>query len=371
MKKKIIVLISLLLSCTIFTGCLDIKYYEEIGFILTAAVEYDNGSLQGTYLLPAVDAQNKGKDEVEILDVDDIKSMRDGRQKSRLSSQKRTEAGKIQQVLLSRDLAEKGIGNLLQIFERDTSNPNQSYVIIVDGSPREMLNKLHEIPEKPRISFYINELIKNNIKDSNIPETRLYNVGINKYAEYIDIMAPVIKGSKNGVSVAGTALFSETKMTGFIDVKDSLLLLAMMNKFKTGEYTLPPLPGEPDLPQPNHGLVFKIRDSKSKIKVKIVDNIPTVDIKVKMDCVLDEKSLNEPMDKKLQAKIEKHISDELQKRCTSVLAYTKEVGSDPIGIGNLFRAKYNEHFKKNPWSCKKIKYNVTVSANLRNFGLFR
>lgn len=370
MKSKI--LLTIILSCCfIFTSCWDAKYYENIGFILTAAMEYKDDTLCCTYVLPALDAQNKGKDEVEILKVDNIKSIRDGRQQSRRNNQKVTEAGKIQQFLFSKELAERGIGNSLQVFERDVANSTQAYVVVVDGSPRELFEKLYQMPTKSRMSFYINEILKNNIDDTVIPETRVYRIGIDKFAEYIDFMCPIIKLSENGVTVTGTALFSKNKMTGTISTRDSLLLLSMMNKFKSGEYFLDTIPGEPDMQQPNHGLVFKIRKSKSKIKIFIEDSKPAVDISLKIDCVLDEKSLNDPLDKELQSKIESYISRELESQCMKVLAYTKEVDSDPIGIGNLFRAKYNDQFKKDPWSCKKIKYNVKVDANLRNAGLFR
>ncbi|MGE5627706.1 MAG: Ger(x)C family spore germination protein [Solirubrobacterales bacterium] len=373
MKCKIIIFISLFLSVCTFTGCNDYKYYEKIGFVLTVAAEYENSDLHVTYIMPAIDAQNKSKDEIEIIDIDNGKMLRDARNKSRLTSQKQNEAGKIQQVILSKDLAEKDIGNLLQIFERDIASSNQASLVVVDGSPRDLIHKLYSIPSKPRASFYINQLIKNNVENSHIPETRIYNVGIDKYSEHIDFITPMMKWCNDGLLVTGSALFSSTKMVGEIDTEKTTLLLAMMNELKKGEYITPPLPDEPFIQQPNHGIALKILKCKSKINLDIKDDKPYATINMKMDVSLDEKSINTPMDKEFHKKIEAYLTNELQKDCIEVLNYAKSVNSDPLGIGNLFRAKKNEYFKKYPWkeSYSKVKFDVNVSVNLKESGLFK
>lgn len=373
MKHKVIIFITSLLIIFTLTGCMDSKFIEKIGYILTVAAEYENGDLKITYVMPAIDAQNKSRDEVEIIEIDNTKMLRQSRQLSKLTSQKQSEAGKVQQVVLSKDLAEKDIGNFLQIFERDITNSTQAYVVIVDGSPFDLINKLNNMPSKTSVSFYIKQLLENNVENSYIPETRIHNVGIDKYSEHIDFMVPMVKWSPNGLTVTGSALFSGTKMTGEIDVSKTSLLLGMMNKLKKGEYITPPLPDEPFIQQPNHGMAFRILKCKSKINIDIKDDSPEVSIKMQLDCSLDEKSINSPMDKELHKKTESYLAKVVQKDCMDVLNYSKCVNSDPLGIGNLFRAKKNEFYKKYPWkdSYSKVKFDVNVSVNLKESGLFK
>jgi len=373
LKHKILLIFTILLIPTIFTACWDNKYFEDIGFILTSAAEYKDNNLVLSFVIPSIDAQNKGKEEVEIITIDDSKMIRDGREKSRLVSHKFTEAGKVQQFLISKELAEKGIGNLFQLFERDLSNSTQAYLIVVEGSPIDLINKLYTLPSKPRPSFYINQIIKNNIKISNIPETRIFNVGICKFSEGIDFLTPTIKQDKNGLIVTGSALFSKNAMVGKIDTKETSLLLGMMNKLKTGSYIASQFKDEAYSNQPNHGIAIRIKKCKSKIDIDLEDDIPSITINLKIDSILDEKSSTIPMDKEYQKMLQDHLSNEIKNDCIKVLNYTKDVGSDPLGIGNLVRAKNNDYWKKVSWNetYKKISFNVNVSVNINNFGLFK
>lgn len=373
MKHKILLIITLLLITTTFTACWDNKYFEDIGFILTTTAEYKDNTLLISFVLPSIGSQNKSKEEIEIITVVNAKTTRDAREKSRLVSQKLSEAGKMQQFLISNDLAEKGIGNLLQLFERDNTNSTQAYVIVVEGSPTDLINNLDSLPNKPRASFYINQLIKNNIKVSYIPETRIFNVGICKFSEGIDFIAPTINFNKDGLIATGSALFSKNKMVGKIDTKETSLLLGMMNKFKRSEYIASQFKDEAYSAQPNHGIAIKIKKCKSRIDIDLKDDIPTVTINLKIDCILDEKSSNTPMDREYQKIIQDHLSKEIKNDCIKVLNYTKDVGSDPLGIGNLVRARNNDYWKKVSWkeTYRKISFNVNVDVNINSFGLFK
>lgn len=373
MKHKILLIIALLLIATTFTACWDNKYFEDIGFILTTTAEYKDNNLLISFVLPSIGAQNKSKEEIEIISVIDAKNTRDAREKSRLVSQKLSEAGKMQQFLISRDLAEKGIGNFFQLFERDITNSTQAYAIVVEGSPTDLINNLNSLPSKPRASFYINQLIKNNIKMSYIPETRIFNVGICKFSEGIDFIIPTIKFDKNGMIATGSALFSKNAMVGKIDTKETSLLLGMMNKFKTSEYIASQFKDEAYSYQPNHGIAIKIKKFKSKIDIDLQDDIPSITINLKIDSILDEKSLNIPMDREYQKIIQDHLSKEIKNDCIKILNYTKDVGSDPLGIGNLVRARNNDYWKKVSLkeTYKKISFKVNVSVNINNFGLFK
>lgn len=373
MKRRISLILTLIITATTFTGCWDNKYFEDIGFILTSAVEYKDNNLVITFVLPSIDSQNNSSDEVEILTINDSKMSRDSREKSRLVSQKLTESGKIQQFLMSEEFAEKGIGNFFQLFERDLSNSTQAYLVVVEGSPNGLINYLYTLPSKPRVSFYINQIINNNIMECYIPETRIFNVGICKFSEGIDFILPTVKQDKNGLIVTGSALFSNNSMVGKIDTIETSLLLGMMNKLKTSQYISSQIKDDTYPNQPNHGIAIKIKKCKSKIDIDFKDDIPIVTINLKIDSILDENSSNIPMDKNYQKTIQDHISKEIKNECIKILNYTKDVNSDPIGIGNLIRANYNEYWKKVTWkeTYKKISFNVNVNVNINNFGLFK
>jgi spore germination protein len=47
------------------------------------------------------------------------------------------------------------------------------------------------------------------------------------------------------------------------------------------------------------------------------------------------------------------------------LEYLQEIGSDPVGFGELIRARHNEYFKSNLWKSvyPEVKFNVNVKVN--------
>ena len=150
MKKIIGILLSVMIS-TILSGCWDQRIYEEIGFILQLGVESseDSGHMLVTYTAPIIDV--KGEEMVEILPTK-AGILRQGRENVRRISPRNLEAGKVQQVLFSEEIARKGIHNTFEVLQRDPSNPALAWVVVVEGSPSELIEKASKFEEIGRAS---------------------------------------------------------------------------------------------------------------------------------------------------------------------------------------------------------------------------
>ena len=73
--------------------------------------------------------------------------------------------------------------------------------------------------------------------------------------------------------------------------------------------------------------------------------------------------LDDPKNKK---ELEKKVSEAMKSECMRILAYLQEVGSDPIGFGEMVRSKYNYYFKTIDWRevYPDIEFNVEVSTKI-------
>lgn len=337
--------------------------------MLQAGVEsYQDDKLLVTVTSPVVGGE---MNQIEVITVE-AENLRASREKARMSSPKTLEAGKIQQLLLSKELAEKGIHEILEVYERDSTNPALALVVVVDGSPHDLLQRASKLADKPRAAFYINQLLEGNIRNNYIPETRVYDFDINYFIDGIDPVTPIIRSTENGITVIGTALYKGDKMVGTLDARMSALLLAMMNQFKKSEYIastndLPKVPGNQKT-----GIAISLNSVKTKISTSVTDEgNPKVSITLNFRTAIDEYKWDHMKDKNDHLHIESVVADQIKKDCEKIIKELIELGADPIGIGLQFRAFQNWYWKSNSWDevYKDLEFDVTVKLKIDNAGI--
>lgn len=372
--KFIKLLTIIILLPMILTGCWDYKLYERTGFILQVGVESINDELLITHTIPVVISGN-AKEQTEVT-YSNSNTLRGARENSRQISSKIVEGGKLQQLLFSEDIASKGINSYFEIFQRDNTLPSTSYLVIVDGSPRELIDALQKLTDKPLPAFYIDNLIENNIHNGYIPEMRINDFTTKTFSKTIDPVVPVIRlnyEQGKGVSVVGTALFSHDKMVGRIPVEKTPLLLAMMNKFIGGTFISNSF--ENDFNSSNKkGAAFTLSKLKRKINFTLENNKPVVNISLSFTIRLDEYKFNAIKDLYSKQEIEETVSKEITDICSEILKYCQENGSDPLGIQEIIRAYHNSYYQGiDNWDStyKDIKFNVKTNVKVNHFGVIK
>lgn len=366
MKKRFIILLILITFCISFTGCWDQKPFQQTGFILNVGIESsDNEKLKLTYTSPVIE---RGKNQVELI-TEEAKLVREGREKARLSSAKTLEAGKIQQVLVSDELAAKGVHNLLEVFERDPANPALAWVVVVEGSPSELLKASLTFSDKPRPAIYINQLLEDAYKSSKTPHTKVYDFDIDYYAPGLDPITPIVRLSENKITLTGCALFSGDKLVGKLNVKQTSLLLAAMNQFEKGNYMVTKIQDNQAAKSLKCGAIVNVANVKRKIKTEIYENKPVVDIKLAFTVYLDEHNYDDG--KAFDEKLEAEIADDMKSNYKDIIEKLMQCGSDPIGIGDMIRAEHYDYWKKVKWedAYKNTVINIDTSVNILHHGV--
>lgn len=372
--RNIIVLILTGIMIVNTTGCWDQKIYEESGFALQVGFEIaDEDKLLMSFTIPVLDERATEKTEL-IYGTANL--LREFREEARKTSSKYIEGGKIQQILISDSLAQKGIYSLLEILEREPADPTIAHVVVVEGSAKDLLEESQKFGDKPPLpSIYLHQLIRSNIKSSNIPETKIFRFTTDYFSPGIDPITPIIRIERKkgkGIEVIGSALFLDDKMVGKIDTQQTALLLAMMGKMKKYVF-ISKNALDPKDENNKNGCAVSIKTVKRSLKARLIDDKPTIDISLNFKVILSEYKWFNKYDETVQKSIEDELAMEIKEKCEHILQYTQEVGSDPLGIGDIMRSKYDNYWEKVKWEkeYKNVTFNVKVKVDMSNYGLIR
>jgi hypothetical protein len=109
---------------------------------------------------------------------------------------------------------------------------------------------------------------------------------------------------------------------------------------------------------------------KTKIGHSIKHNHPDIYIDLRFKGYLNEYRWGRVTDLKDQQSIERMLAQKISKACQEVIRYTQQVGSDPIGIGDMIRANHNSYWKTVDWAKEypKARFNIKVKLNIIQYG---
>lgn len=372
MKKLKLMIILLLIAC-IFTGCWDQNIFEKIGFILELGVESNPNGLSATYVSPLIAPDESGK-VISIEKIDGVTLLREAREKAKLSSSKKLEAGVLDHILFSSELAASGIDDILTVLDREADNPTQTYLVIVDGSPRKLLSSISEFKTRPRSDIYLKSLIESGIESSYIPDTAIHDYDINLFSGTIDLIAPMMKLGNEKVELTGSALFHKDKMVGSINTRETSILLSLMGKKKPTEYICKTIDNTEDSSHKAVGMAVMLKDAKRKIKVTLENGRPIVNISLSYKARCDDSKWGLDFTKKeVKANIESKISENIKDDCLMVLEKCQKAGSDPMGIGDILRANYPNYWSNTTWlkAYQDAIFNVDVKLHINSHGLIK
>lgn len=346
--KRLLKIIATIMSLIVLTGCWDQKTYERIGFVLEVGIEKgQNRDLLITSVIPVIGGDVKNASDLLVVEANSIMHAFDTN--NRVSG-KLLLGGRIQQLLFSDQIAEGGIRDIMNVINRDAQNSLLTYIVIVEGSPMDLMKKELTFKNKPRPGIYLNQLIKADIEHAYIPDTKIYDFDVDSFKKDKDAMVPLVKLRRDGIEAIGSALFSEDKMVGKVGVRGTKLLTSMRNKQKEDlRFHFNALQELAGSGNGKHTMSAALSLKKRKINVELKNNRPIVNIFLEYDAAVDEYKWDKTDEPNVKKRIEKIISEDVKASGDETLKYTQKIGSDPIGIGEIVRAKYNSYWQSVNW----------------------
>jgi spore germination protein len=371
----------LLLACcmTIMTGCVEQKPLEKLGLITTAGYDLiGKEQIKGIVVVQKFDPMAKSATKVISAISKTSKGLR---QAENLKSNQKLVSGQLRSVVYSRELAEKGIIQLVDTLNRDAAIGNMVYLTIADQTAEEIM-KINYSKTNINLGTYIYNLIKQNVEGEQIISPTLQEFNHNYYDIGKDPVLPILKMQGGDVVISGVGLFREDRLVDELKQSQLFFLKILVDKYKAGTLELGfkkeelqdiMLKGLVQTPLYNK-IYLTIDNIRSKSKIKLIDK---QNLKFKVEIKLDSRLLEmtEPLDLSKPATVkllEKKMNKAMEKQVEDLLYHLRELDIDPIGFGNEYEVHYRgQQISKEKWRelYKKAEFDVQVKNRIEKTGV--
>ncbi|KGR74937.1 Ger(x)C family spore germination protein [Ureibacillus sinduriensis] len=370
--KKGNILIVLLLSCILVTGCTSQEILERIG--LVTLIGYDaaeEDKVTATSVIRQINPELQSKVEVQS---ETESTSRGTRVKVDMKTSKKLAAGQLRVILFGEDLAKNGIEDALHTTMMNNEISTSIYLAVVKGTSKSLL----EYPYKDvtDVGQHIYNLMDHNIEQQHIISSTLHEIVRDNYSEVRNFALPILRKNGEFIQFDGTAFFSHGKMVGNLPAGDNFYILMMQDNFKDSTLELV-LDGQSidSSKFEEKQLQIAIDSIKTKRKIKVVNPEQNeFDLTIDMKCrLLEINSLIPTSDAKLLEKIEKAINEKVKNELSRILKYSQEVNSDIYGFGEQYRAQVRgAKLTDQKWRemFQDMKVNVDVDVEIIRNGVF-
>lgn len=267
-------------------------------------------------------------------------------------------------IIFGETISRKGLQGIVGNLERLPTLPPTVYIVVVKGTPEEILRLQFESiePAGLQISNFLNK------QNSPFHSTRLWDLYQKILDPLKDPVLPLLEqvSGKDTMRLVGLALFKDDRMVGELDMDQSILLAAAGNFLKTCTITLPL--------GANSNTTVQIIGSDTAIKTNYRGNRPQIKLTIKMDLAVQEQtvyqqSLDPPKIRQFTRRMEKI----LKQRFLTLLLKLQQLQSDPLQFGDRLRIQAQQRFqiKRWPQEYQHALFKVDLHLNIVKTGTLK
>nr|WP_263326029.1 Ger(x)C family spore germination protein [Neobacillus sp. Marseille-Q6967] len=358
----------------LITGCIQTKQLERLGLITAIGFDLEKeNEIQGTVVVSKFDPMAKVVTATISADANTLQTLR---AEENLATDQRLEMGQLRCVIYSKELAEKGLIQLVNALNRDPTVGNMVYLTIAEKNTKSIMN-IDEKNIKVNIGTYLYNLIRQNVESELLISPTLHEFNHAFFDNGQDPVIPIVKEAQGKVGIAGVALFNDDKMVAKLENDKLFYLKLLTDQYRSGskeldferskfEKIINPQYGS-KYGQVYNKLFISIDNIRSNTQIDLVDKKNLLfQVKVTMDSRLLETTnyldLSKPENMKY---LEKQINKEMETQIKNLLLFFQEKQVDPVGIGN----EYMAHVRGKPLTqdeWKKIYKNVKFDVEIDN-----
>jgi spore germination protein KC len=380
MKTLPLVLITIILI-PILTGCWNRRELNELALVVAMSIDKSGNqySISTQVVDPgevSVSARGGGRAPVTTYDEKGIHLFEAVRRMTTVSPRK-LYWSHLQMLVISEDVAKDGLNNILDFFTRDNEFRKDFYIVVSkDIQAKEILRNLTSIEKipahkmrssletserawAPTVAIQLDELI-----------SALTSDGINPILTGISIHGNGPKGESvenvqriepfARLKYKNIAIFKKDKLIGWFNEKESKGYNYIMNNVHS---TVGHIPCEK-----KGELVVEIIRSKTKIKGKVVNGKPKIDITVSSEANIGEVACHVDLTKPdTITQLEKNTNKVDIDILTNSVNKAKKLGVDVFGFGEVIHRADPKAWKnlKNNWDQEFVQIPVTVHSNFK------
>lgn len=331
--KKIILLI-----CCVFllSGCYDYKELNDMSIVSGIGIDYKDGEYSVSLEITKSTKDGTSAEIETYLVTGEADNIADAFTTAKNRSDKLVYMEHVEVLVLSKELCERGINEVIDYIIRDTTI-NNNYFIVVTDKPSELL-KIN-IENQSTAEVIINT-VEYYFENTTIDDVDI--IASNMVNKQEDIALPYIYMKEENVIFDKIAYFNDDKMVGLIDSKmynflelDSINVNFNNNGNTIGIY--------------KKDIGYEVKNKEVIIKVKTYGTVKEIN---------DEINLKNTDS---YGKLEKTIGKTMEKEITEFIDNTLDNKSDLLGLED----KYYKKYKKD---MENIKYKVEVELIVNRNG---
>ncbi|WP_226582306.1 Ger(x)C family spore germination protein [Halobacillus litoralis] len=359
MKSRLI--LSLIAAAGLLTGCLPSKSVEENAIVQIAG--YDKGEekrIQGTVAIPQYGKSEKKTAASEMYLTVNADSIKDVEKEIQKHSSKPISTGKLAVTLYSKELAEAGISDIIDVLSRDARLSRNMFLGLVDGSAKKLIESGYSQDETT--SKHIQGLIENNTRH-NFPDTSLHKFLYAYYGHGMDPFLPVLSQQETFVELSGIAFFKQGTAVATIPDSEVFTFKMLKENFKRGMQDVPFKGGT--IMMDNIGSVVDYKMTGT------VDN-PEFNIRIKVKAEVNEMvGVEEKATPALAGEMEEAFVKYFTDHADEMIKMFKENDVDPLGLGNFAKTRKRD-FDLDKWhdNYSELSINVKIEVDITEYGIF-
>lgn len=356
MKNKLLLLI---IPILLLTGCYNYNELNELALCTGMAIDYEDDKYVVTYMIARSEQSNQDNNTSTASTTTyegKGKNISEAIQEINRICPKKTYIGHLNVIVISEDLAKKGLQNILDYLLREPESRKTFFLILArDVKASDTLKIL-----SPLESFS-SQNITNNIESVNQLQalatgtqyteflSRILMEGVNPTLNSITIEGNVTKGqeedslknseAKAFVKLDSLGIFKKYKLLGFTSDDESRGINIISNKVSVMNITTK---CEDDY------ITATTENLKTDVEINTNNNDIKIELNIKGDAAISEINckidLDDPKEiKELESKFNKKVQSLIDK---ALYVTQKEYRSDVFGFGNMIYRKDYQTWKK-------------------------
>lgn len=388
LKLRFPIVAILVLSLFLLEGCAGKREVEQLAFIIGIGI--DQGKEPNTFKVTFQIAQPKSSGgsaiEMENWTVSiETESIRLIGQKINQIFNKQPFVGTTRVVIFGEKLAQSGINEVLDIFQRYYQFRRTAFLFIARGEAKDILETELRSKQLPALSLL--GMIQGQPKSSSFPVTRLGHYLTVLGREGQNPVIPVVEKIKPGdrnieysdekgeeLSLHGSGVFEDGKLIDFLSDEETKGYLWLDNEVKTR------IVQAKDKGKDKLDISVQVLKSNTKYKFENSDGKMGITFQIKTKVSLNELKGNQKvMDTKewneFIRTLEPIIAQAIEEECRAAVSKSKSLAMDFIGIGRKLEQKDPKFWKevKDDWESQLVELPVSydIQVTIEHTGLPR
>lgn len=348
----------LLLSITL-SGCSRTNIIDQLSIIHVYGFDLDDdGNVVGTALYP-IHSKSRGDASIQFVEEKAPIGPLIPAKMDRHTSMP-IKLSKIRVIVFGKKFAETDTSQQVKRFILTPQLGTNIQIVVSEQSAKEALKAI-----KKRGELTLADQLKHNMIHQNMPEMNLHVFLNHFFGEGMDAYLPMITVKKGRIKVDGIGIFKGAKFKLQLNEKQTFIFSILENKNTEGMYKI-------NTTEKGKRGIITVSGYKNKNRWELVGNHPqhlklTLNLKWVANSYPDWIDIANSGDLK---KLETIIAKDIKKEVETLLTTLQKNEVDPLGIGNIVRARDRNWKEKTFYETyPKLPIHVKVNVELLHTGL--